>query len=181
MNGELFDVLIAGQFAKAEELLEKGADINARDERGETLLDRIIPIIGQDGDVHSVVRFMLTHGADPSLTSHEGSGPLFGAAILQDTELFRMLLDHGADPNRQHDMGEILYDWAEFDYRFETYDLNLPEEPTNEDKATEGAWLQFLDRIAIKYDKRRPDYLLLLRERGALTGSELRKLRQEQE
>lgn len=63
-----------------------------------------------------------------------------------------------------------------FDYRFETYGegMALPEQPTAADRATPDTWLAFLDRIAITYGKRRPDYLLLLRNYGARTYAEMR-------
>ena len=41
------------------------------------------------------------------------------------------------------------------------------------DKASEDAWLLYLDRCAIKHGARRPDYLFLLREFGARTATEL--------
>jgi hypothetical protein len=54
-----------------------------------------------------------------------------------------------------------------------------PESPTDADKASEDSWLKFLDRLTIKYGKRRPDYLMLLRERGALTYAEQQKIQHE--
>ena len=104
-------------------------------------------------------------------------GPLFSAVINQDTEVLRLLLDHGADPNRENDGCETLYDWAKFDYWYEVYDCEaFPEQPTDEDKVSEDAWLRFLDRIAVKHGLMRPDYLILLRERGALTRTERERL-----
>jgi len=173
MNEELRKALWDVNLTRAAELLAAGADINEYTEHGESLLDDVTGFIYDAADRHAVVSFMLEHGADPRLLTADGSGPLFAAVIAQDTPVLRLLLDHGADPNLEHDLSESLYDYAEFDYRFETYDINnLPEQPTDADKASEDAWLQFLDRIAIKYGKRRPDYLILLRERGALTGAE---------
>jgi hypothetical protein len=71
-------------------------------------------------------------------------------------------------------MGLSLYEWAEFDYRYEEYGLDLPEEPSRQDCETEDAWLQFLERLAAVYGKR-PARLpaALLRERGAKTSREL--------
>lgn len=163
-------------FDRAAELLRAGADINARNEFGDSLLHDIIYFTDDDAKRRTVVRFMLGHGANPSLISPKGLGPLFAAVLAQDIEVLRLLLDHGADPNGEPCDGETLYEYAEFDYRYEIYDLNLPEEPTEADRASEDAWLKFLDRVAIKYGKRRPDHLFLLRERGALTTAEVKRL-----
>lgn len=166
--------LFEADFARADELLRGGADINARNDYGESLLQDVISPIHDRAELLAITRFMLEHGANPRLITPDGGGPLFSAVIRQDTGLLRLLLDHGADPNLEHDLGESLYDWAEFDYRYETYDLNLPDEPTEAQKASEEEWLLFLDNLALKYGKRRPDYLILLRERGALTSAEQR-------
>lgn len=172
VNAELQQALIQLDFARATELLRAGADINARNQYGESLLRVVMSPICDATERRALVTFMLQHGADPRLVSPDGSGPLFCAVLGQDTAVLRLLLDHGANPNREPADGETLYEYAEFDYRHETYDLKLPEEPTEADRATENAWLQFLDRLALKHGRRRPDHLILLRERGALTTDE---------
>jgi ankyrin repeat protein len=172
IDTELHEALCGAQLERAEELLCAGANINSYTEFGESLLDDIILRINDEIHRCAVVRFMLEHGADPRLLTDEGGGPLFSGVIQQDTEVLQMLLDHGADPNREHDMGEPLYDWAEFHFRNDYFDLNLSEKPSASDETSADAWLQFLDRLAMKYGKRRPDFLFLLRERGALTYNE---------
>ena len=175
-NPEFYSALFHSDFDKAEELLRLGADINAQDESGDTLLADLLLDYEENEKRYLFAKWMLGHGANPRLVDKDGGGPLFSAVIVQDTDLLRLLLDHGADPNLENDQGETLYDYAEFDYRDETHDFYLPEKPTDVDKATVESWLQFLDRIAIKYQKRRPDYLFLLRERGALTWREQQQM-----
>lgn len=170
VNEELFNALLEADLVRAVELMSAGADLNAPDRHGETILSKIIPCIDDIARRRSVVRFMLDHGANPRLLTDDGGGPLLAAVIARDTEVLRMLLDHGADPNREHDGIEPLYDYAEFDYRYEIYDMKLPEEPTEADRVSADAWVQFLDRLAIRYGKRRPDYLILLRQRGAISA-----------
>lgn len=108
---------------------------------------------------------------------------LHAAMLTKNIELMRVLLEGGAEPNSMSGSspGETLYDWAEFDYRYSTWDkpfglqgsLMPPDVPTANDEASEDAWLRYLDRCAVTHDARRPDYLFLLREFGARKASEL--------
>lgn len=182
LRDELRAALNVGGFDRATKLLQAGADINARDEFGDT---RLKPVILDWGMIESrfercrpeVVRFMLDRGADPKLLNDDGSGPLFSAVIDQNEEVLRLLLDAGADPNRERDYPESLYDHAEFNYRFDTYPetdgMELPEDSDEDDRANGDAWLEFLDRVAIKHGRPRPTLLRLLRQYGAKTMAEL--------
>ncbi len=174
MRKELRDALIHADLDQAAKLLEQGADINKKNKWDDTLLHDVILLVSDGDKRHRIVKFMLDRGADPTILDDEGGGPLWLAVFAQDTELLRLLLDRGADPNleRNGDVHESLYDAAEFDYRYHVYDGPLPEKPTEADKESEEAWLNFLDRIARKYGHRRPDYVMLLRERGAKTWTE---------
>ena len=114
----------------------------------------------------------------------------FTAILNMDTEMMRILLDAGADPNELlrillgpgtdpagvgiDSMEESLYEWAEFAYRYEVWSNKLPDGAIAAAGTNRDAWLHYLDRLAVKYGKRRPDHLLLLRQRGALSMSELR-------
>ena len=91
--------------------------------------------------------------------------------------MIRILLDAGADPNaeKMDSESESFHDWAEFDYRYEIWSVNPPEKAIDADRSSEDAWLAYLDRLAVKYGKRRPDHLQLLRRRGALSMAELRQ------
>ena len=104
--------------------------------------------------------------ANPKLLDEEKSGPLFAAVLRTDYRLLEMLLKYGADPNAEMlrvDDPESFYDWAETDYWIYVCEGRYSEDPTDEDNATKESWLEYLDRLAIKYEKLRPDYLKLLR------------------
>jgi ankyrin repeat protein len=116
---------------------------------------------------------LLQAGANPKKLDRDGGGPLFDAVIQKDADVIKLLLDYGADPSREHDMGESLYDWAEFYYRWETYGGILPEAATEEEWDTPDNWLQFLDRLAVKHGQPRPDILILIRKAGAKTWYEM--------
>ena len=155
-------------------LLDSGEDVNERDELGMSLLDLTILGLASHPQRVEIVRSLLERGADPKIRAYEGAGPLYSASLIRDATIMEMLLRAGADPNAEADRVETVYDWAEFDYRFDEYDLHLPENPEPKDKASEEAWLDFLDRLAVKYGKQRPDYVRVLRQYGAKRYSEIR-------
>jgi len=182
----LLDAATAGNFERVRQLAQTGADLNALDD-GEPLLDRVVSAFILPGSVPAfaadMLRLLLQLGADPNRPDDEGMTALHTAMLAQDVELMRILLESGAEPNGMpgSSPGETLYDWAELDYRHSTWDepfglqgsLMPPDAPTTADKASEDAWLLYLDRCAVKHGARRPDYLFLLREFGARTATEL--------
>ena len=158
-----------------QSLLKNGVDINSQDEYGETVLSKAIFILQSEPEKYSIIKYLLDQGANPKILDQEHGGPLQNAMLNMDTKMLKLLLDYGADPNSEAGFvdSETLYDWAEFDYRFQIYDLRLPEEPTAEDRRNEESWLIFLERLAEKYGEQPPDHLCLLRSRGAKTATEL--------
>ncbi|HNC52900.1 MAG TPA: ankyrin repeat domain-containing protein [Accumulibacter sp.] len=155
-----------------------GFDLNGTDRFGDTILERVISDLEHcpAAPKHAIVREMLRLGADPRRLGRDGCGPLLSAVLNMDVEMLRILLDAGADPNavRIWSTGELLYDWADFVYRYEVWNAKLPQEAAAVDRANPDAWLRYLDRLAVSYGKRRPDHLRLLRERGAFSSIEFR-------
>lgn len=182
----LLDAATVGDFEQVQRLAQAGADLNALD-HGETLLDHVasaftmlatVPAFAAD-----MLRLLLQLGADPNRPGDEGMTALHTTMLAQNVELTRILLEGGAVPNSMPGFSpdETLYDWAESDYRYSIWyepfheggSLLPPDAPTTADKASEDAWLLYLDRCAVKHGARRPDYLYLLREFGARTATEL--------
>jgi ankyrin repeat protein len=116
---------------------------------------------------------MVEQGADPDYRTADGGGALFQAILWQDENLIEFLLKSGANPNFLVDGIESLFDFAEFDYRYEAWDLSCPIESTSEDNSTVEAWLAFLDRCAEKRGNKKPLYLHVLRRYGAKTRREI--------
>ncbi|MBK1620348.1 hypothetical protein CKO42_18265 [Lamprobacter modestohalophilus] len=168
-NLQLFAAIESEDVAQVKTLLARGANPSAIDEYGESALIKVCVSWNEPESRFLMVADLLDAGADPTYTEPQGSGVLFACVIAKDARLIDYLLSRGADPNKEHDLGEPLYSWAEFDYRYDEYDLNLPEEPTEQDRASEETWLEFLSRLAVKYGKHPPDYLITLRRAGALT------------
>ena len=181
----------AGDIEAMRAQVAAGLDLNGWDQFGDTLLEQVISKLDLEAPRYEVVQEMLRLGADPCRLSKDGSSPLFVAVLNMDTEMLRILLDGGADPNallritlgakgdargmEMDNVDESLYDWADFAYRYEVWNMRLPEEASAAERSSEDAWLGYLDRLAVQHGKRRPDHLRLLRERGALSMAELRR------
>jgi ankyrin repeat protein len=186
----------AGDIDAMRAQVAEGLDLNGREQFGDTLLELVISELEYcpEAPKYKVVQEMLWLGADPCRLSEDGSSPLFTAILNMDTEMLRILLDGGADPNvllritlgagadpgivEMETLGESLYDWADFAYRYDVWNMRLPEEATAAERSDKDAWLRYLDRLAVKHGKRRPDHLRLLSQRGALSMAELRQRRQ---
>ena len=99
----LHEKLSKGEYAGAESLLANGADVNARDEQGWSLLAEAA-LHGQ----RTVAELLLTHGADVNAKEEEMNGqtPLHIAAGSGNNDVAEVLLAHGADVNAKEDNGQ---------------------------------------------------------------------------
>ena len=83
------------EVAEVESLLAPGADINARDNDGKTMLIRAVW-----GGKRDLVELLLAHGADVNAKdSKYGDTPLCYAVEFREKDLAEVLLAHGADVN----------------------------------------------------------------------------------
>ncbi|MDR5813079.1 hypothetical protein QCE62_05675 [Caballeronia sp. LZ033] len=166
-------------------LVAQGVDLKKPDRFGDSPLTQLIEHLQYSPEEHvlRMVKLAVRLGADPRQTDvdrHDVFGPLVGAMLGMRTEVLRFLLESGADPNALIDEGKpiSLYGWAWSDYQLEVWMGNpLPEQPSEIDKVSEESWIAFFDRLAVKYGRRRPDYLTVLREFGALTDAEMAQRR----
>jgi len=176
---ELRESALAMDFERVDRLLARGLNLNCLSSVDETLLTDILDDALFDKNPHAttIARELLKRGADPNFRNSENVGVLFTVILFMATDVLRILLEAGANPNDEagFDESESFYDYAEFDYCFQVYDLHLPEEPTQADALNPDTWLQFLDHLAIQYKRRRPDHLFLLRQFGAKTMQELKQ------
>ncbi|HKP05146.1 MAG TPA: ankyrin repeat domain-containing protein [Chthoniobacterales bacterium] len=72
-------------------LVEAGADLDAQDSNGSTALLLAI------GQTEKIDAYLIEHGADVNLATHEGFTPLMRAAEKGAFEIARALIDRGAD------------------------------------------------------------------------------------
>ncbi len=92
---ELHRAAQQGDLARIQELIEAGADVNARDGQ-----QHLPPLIYAVKDGHEeVVRELLDAGADVNARAPSGWTPLLGASDEGHETIARWLLERGADPN----------------------------------------------------------------------------------
>ncbi|KAF9886592.1 hypothetical protein FE257_011232 [Aspergillus nanangensis] len=81
-------------------LLKHGADVNGRNESGETAL-----AVALDNGDNKMGQFLLSRSADPNLTDSKGTAPLLVAVRNNRFKHIALLLEHGADPNVRDNCG----------------------------------------------------------------------------
>jgi ankyrin repeat protein len=88
----------------------KGANVNARNAKGETPLEIAAELGFVDG-----VDFLISAGAKVDETNNTGSTPLIDAVSRRDLAVVRSLLKAGANPDRPDNSGRSARDYATLD------------------------------------------------------------------
>lgn len=97
----LMDAVTSSDALKAESLLKRGADANARDEHGEVPLHSA----AWNGSVE-IAALLAANGADVNARNSLGETPLYIAAYYGKTAVMRLLIEKGADVNSKSASGE---------------------------------------------------------------------------
>ncbi|MDQ2892124.1 MAG: ankyrin repeat domain-containing protein [Pseudomonadota bacterium] len=94
-------------------LLQRGADPNIRDGKGDTPM-----VLAAMAGREDLVRLLLTYKAKPNLANAGGQTPLILAVANRDVALVRLLLSEGADPDQTDNLaGMSARDYAKRDAR----------------------------------------------------------------
>jgi ankyrin repeat protein len=97
LNTLFRDLLKDRNLSRAERLLSVGANINYKDERGDTPLIAIIWQLYPSWEVNlRIVEFLVNYGADVNSENNEGMTPLSSACLKGDRNLIDFLVKRGA-------------------------------------------------------------------------------------
>jgi ankyrin repeat protein len=115
-------------------LLQKGADPNIRDGKGNTPL-----MIAVSAGADPVVQALIKHKANVNLANDSGETPLIRAVQQRDINLVRELLTAGADPDAADSLaGMSARDYAHSDSRAPAIAKLIDETPKRDRKAVAG-------------------------------------------
>jgi len=91
---ELISASINNDTQKVKELIAKGADINEKDEYGNTAISYAV-----EAENYDCIKILIKNGADVNNRNIGGWSPLIIATKNGDADIVKILLDSGADPN----------------------------------------------------------------------------------
>ncbi|MBN2493615.1 MAG: ankyrin repeat domain-containing protein [Deltaproteobacteria bacterium] len=165
-----------GNIAKVKKLLDRGVNINARDDRGNTALHLIAC-----SDHHSLMILLLSKGIDANAQSRSGLTALMMASKFAMLKTMRRLLDHSADPNLRDEDGRtalmhLLWDEASAqthrhfysqEDKLEAVKLLLSKGAKAEDRDSKTRWTPLIYESTSLYFDLDYDIVALLASKGA--------------
>jgi len=87
----LHEAAAAGDIEQIKSLISGGADVNAKDDNGETPLHNAVILANKD-----VIELLIASGADVNAKDNQGRTPLWWAKEQNSAELIEILSKHGA-------------------------------------------------------------------------------------
>ncbi len=133
-EGALHIVIKRGDEVYLRFLLQKGADANLRDGKGNTPL-LLAVTLGQTG----MIPILTAAGANPNLANSAGETPLIRAVQRRDIGMIRVLLTENADPDQADIIaGMSARDYAKQDGRNPIVSKLLADAPKKVRKAVSG-------------------------------------------
>ena len=99
--------------AQVLELLEKGANVNAATESGQTPIHLMTPLHCASWKGHvKVASLLIAKGAKVNAENEDKQTPLHDAIIFENEEMVILLLEKGADVNAEDKKGRTPLYWA---------------------------------------------------------------------
>uniref|UniRef100_A0AAU7YKD6 Ankyrin repeat domain-containing protein n=1 Tax=Wolbachia endosymbiont of Oeneis ivallda TaxID=3171168 RepID=A0AAU7YKD6_9RICK len=106
ING-LFAAVRSGDANQVADLINKGDDVNARDNRGNTSLH-----LAAIADELQVVEKLIEGGADVNAKNNHGATPLHWAALNQNVNIVEKLIEKGANVNEKNKYDNVPLHYA---------------------------------------------------------------------
>ena len=107
VQGALFSAVTRNKVTEAIDIIEQGADINEKDELGNTPL-----IKAASRNFADMVEMLINAGAEVNCANDIGQTPLLMWAGVGDVETARFVIEHGGDVNKATKAGETPLVWA---------------------------------------------------------------------
>jgi ankyrin repeat protein len=129
------------------ELIAKGANINAIDKGGESVLINTIFLNGHETNLQAI-QLIIDLGADVNYTEEDFFNCLFDAALTHNPELVELLLKAGTNPNSiSLEDSESLLDWAYSEWGY--VELEYDEEATKQMESI----VKLLEKYGAKFSR----------------------------
>lgn len=106
-------------------LIAHGANIEGRDDKGNTLLHKIAVRRGHWRSYYSLLQYLRSVGADIEARNKNGETPIFCAIQQKSWEAAEALVYAGADLSLQDALGKTLLEHARENYYFQPYDVRV--------------------------------------------------------
>ena len=101
-ESQLMRAVANGMIDRIRFLIEEGADVNAQNNKGNTVLMYAIDTCNKE-----VAELLLKNGANPNLLNNQKLGALAMAIIVGDYNMVRLLLKNGAHVNVKNEDGSV--------------------------------------------------------------------------
>jgi len=106
-NTLLFDAVRQDNLSEVSDLINNGADIEARDNAGQTPLH-----IAAYHGFTDIANFLITKGAEIDSTDNREGTPLHWAAVNKNQDIIILLIKHGANLNKEDKFYMTPLIWA---------------------------------------------------------------------
>jgi tetratricopeptide (TPR) repeat protein len=161
LDDQLLTAARTGDTAKVQQLLDKGANIEAKNEYGSTAL----VLAARDGQIE-VVRLLLNKGANIEAKDKDDYTALLLSAIRGNTEVVKLLLDKGANIEGKERRGNTPLYAAASKGKVEVVKLLL-DKGANIEATDNNGWTPLM-KVASEGN---PDMVKLLLDQGANIGA----------
>lgn len=105
---DIFSVVRSEDLAALITLVERGADVNARNAAGQTPLMNAARVRNNTSQLEQLIHL----GADTTLRDHGGMTALMHAAVTGQLQNAEYLVEHGVDPELKDNSGKTVIDHA---------------------------------------------------------------------